>query len=231
VELQAIEKMTTMFARQSLVRVFKRPAASRFLKSLECREFSSYSGQVGKNGRGKTEKTALVIGCSGALGSELVSHMHHHQIVDNIIGADLLPPQSEEMMNTNFDQKHMLSHFIQLDSSFHGDDANDIDMDAHTLTGLTYLLETGMEVYEDAAAEAATEHEEYESEDDRDNEGTKNAIPLDVVICTAGGWIPTADYASPDYLLGVEQMLGQNLYPVIAASHIAATRLKPGGEF
>ena len=79
-----------------------------------------------------------------------------------------------------------------------------------TLADLTDQIKSGLEAYDN---------------------GLPNAL-FDVIICTAGGFIPTADYSDPNgFINGVEHMLRQNLYPVIAASHIAATRLKPGGTF
>jgi len=186
----------------------------------QCRAFASGSKK-------KRERTALVVGCSGALGEEIVTHLHENNIIQRIIGADIVPPKSEKLVNDKFDHKQSMAHFIGLYNTFHGDDAEDLDMDPQTLSGLTYLLESGMQSYEEKETEASNEHEAFEGEEDE----SRNIVALDAIICSAGGWIPTSDYTSPDYLLGVEQMLAQNLFPVVAASHIAASRLKPGGLF
>lgn len=100
--------------------------------------------------------------------------------------------------------KKCLNHFIPLT------DRTRTLNSPTTLADLTDQIKSGLETYDN---------------------GHPNAI-FDVIICTAGGFIPTVDYSDPnDFINGVENMLRQNLYPVIAASHIAATRLKPGGLF
>jgi NAD(P)-dependent dehydrogenase (short-subunit alcohol dehydrogenase family) len=57
-------------------------------------------------------------------------------------------------------------------------------------------------------------------------------VKFDAIICTAGGFLPTSDYSqSEDFFNGVEEMIHKNLFPVLMATHIAATKLKPGGEY
>jgi len=57
-------------------------------------------------------------------------------------------------------------------------------------------------------------------------------VKFDAIISTAGGFLPTSDYSqSEDFFNGVEEMIHKNLFPVLMATHIAATKLKPGGLF
>jgi hypothetical protein len=64
--------------------------------------------------------------------------------------------------------------------------------------------------------------------EDVDGENCK----FDTIICSAGGFLPTSDYRqSGDFFNGIEEMTHKNLFPVLMATHIAATKLKPGGEY
>lgn len=55
---------------------------------------------------------------------------------------------------------------------------------------------------------------------------------FDTIICSAGGFLPTSDYTqSGDFFNGIEEMIHKNLFPVLMATQIAATKLKPGGEY
>jgi len=99
------------------------------------------------------------------------------------------------------DSDSVLDHFVSLDDDGEGGSGS--------LQRLTRTLMSGLE----------------KADDDDDN------LSFDAVICTAGGWMPSVDYTSEDYLMSVEKMIQQNLYPVIAASQVAATRLNRKGLF
>jgi NAD(P)-dependent dehydrogenase (short-subunit alcohol dehydrogenase family) len=63
-------------------------------------------------------------------------------------------------------------------------------------------------------------------------EAKEEDLKFDTIICSAGGFLPTFDYSqSGDFFNGVEEMIHKNLFPVLMATHIAATKLKPGGEY
>ena len=186
-------------------------------------KISLFSTSIDKSKKESTPTTtALIIGSSGALGSSVVSHFRQQNIVSNIIGVDLVMPPTEHLAKS-------LDHFISLDVAERDMLEDGVEVDIHSLAGLTYMMTSGLEDYESSLQQAGKEEpEEFEDDNDGEDSGA-DAIPLDAIICTAGGFIPTMDYSSEDFILGVEEMLSQNLYPVIAASHIASTRLKPGG--
>ena len=61
---------------------------------------------------------------------------------------------------------------------------------------------------------------------------------IDLILCTAGGWQPGyVPYDKPDedacilFAKTAREMIQQNLYPVIASSSIAASKLSIGGMF
>mmetsp|Transcript_10761 Transcript_10761/g.15995 ORF Transcript_10761/g.15995 Transcript_10761/m.15995 type:complete len:277 (-) Transcript_10761:12-842(-) len=153
--------------------------------------------------------TTLIIGSGGCLGSAIAKHFHNDK-EHKIIGADIHEQHvhAAESASTSNDTTRCLSHYIQLPR--------------------TNVLENSVRALHRGFEEISGEQE-----------------GIDVIICAAGGWMPgsgpiyghrhnNTDIDMDGYLTyasNTHKLLQQNLYPVIAASSLAAKKLNPNGLF
>ena len=155
-------------------------------------------------------KTALVVGSSGSLGRTLTKHLSKTLGV-TIIGADVAEPKKQ-------DEQYLKGGFVEL-PTFESGPAGLQDLTMAMTDGLYQLLEQDTQ---------------------------SNPTKLDAVICVAGAWegdppaLPLNDNDDSEskrmqilegahaYAQTIDNMMGKNLYPVLAAGYASQHYMESG---
>lgn len=170
-----------------------------------------------------TNKTALILGSSGCLGSALVSHLSRSTPAITVIGADCVQPPSNQL------DDDLLDAFIPLPHPSTNP----------SLAKMSRELCLGLKELDDISGSPGRWY-------DGDG-GADSGLSLDAIICASGGWEgdpPSASGKVDDptdcwetkmieadaeaHGDGTERMLRMNLYPVLSAGR--AMDLYMGGQ-